>query len=262
MERKGFIGGSDCTLIAQGKWADLWEIKTGRREPDDLSDNIAVQLGVLTENFNLNWFEKMRDTTVYAHQLEKSETIMGVPAKATIDGKVYDGDIIEAKHTNAFNSMDNVTSYYMPQIQLYMHISGAQNCFLSVIFGNNKWESACVSYDKRYFNSMWALVKEFWGYVDRDERPDDLDPSQAPSTNSVPVNEMVIRDATHDNEFASLAIDYIENQPAAKLFEASKKQLKMMVADNEREVFNDKLSIKRSANGSLRFTAKKEKASD
>jgi len=44
MERKGFIGGSDCVKIMQGEWLKLWQIKTGRVESDDLSDNIAVQL--------------------------------------------------------------------------------------------------------------------------------------------------------------------------------------------------------------------------
>ena len=30
MERKGFIGGSDCVKIMNGDWLELWQIKTGR----------------------------------------------------------------------------------------------------------------------------------------------------------------------------------------------------------------------------------------
>ena len=48
MERKGFIGGSDCVKITNGDWLELWQIKTGRVESDDLSRNIAVQLGSWT----------------------------------------------------------------------------------------------------------------------------------------------------------------------------------------------------------------------
>lgn len=33
MERKGFIGGSDCTKIMEGQWLDLWNVKTNRTEP-------------------------------------------------------------------------------------------------------------------------------------------------------------------------------------------------------------------------------------
>ena len=60
MDRRGFIGGSDCVKIMQGDWQELWEIKTNRRKPDDLSDNLAVQLGTFTERFNLEWFEKQQ----------------------------------------------------------------------------------------------------------------------------------------------------------------------------------------------------------
>ena len=63
MNRQGFIGGSDCVKIMQGEWQELWEIKTDRREPDDLSDNIAVQLGTFTEDFNLQWYEKQYKCT-------------------------------------------------------------------------------------------------------------------------------------------------------------------------------------------------------
>ena len=52
MERKGFIGGSDCVKIMQGNWLELWQVKTGRIEPEDLSRNIAVQMGIQTEEFN------------------------------------------------------------------------------------------------------------------------------------------------------------------------------------------------------------------
>ena len=57
MERKGFIGGSDCVKIMNGNWYDLWAVKTGRVESDDLDRNLAVQMGILTEDFNIEWFE-------------------------------------------------------------------------------------------------------------------------------------------------------------------------------------------------------------
>ena len=88
MNRKGFIGGSDCVKIMNGDWYDLWQVKTGRGEPDDLSDNLPVQLGVTTEDFNLSWFEKQTGKTVAAHQKEYITTIGTVPVKGTIDGGI------------------------------------------------------------------------------------------------------------------------------------------------------------------------------
>ena len=254
MDRKGFIGGSDCVKIMQGEWLKLWQIKTGRVESDDLSENIAVQLGIHTEDFNLNWFEKQYNCVLSHHQFEYEEMIGKVPAKGTIDAKWNDA-IIEAKHTNAYNNMDSVIEFYMPQIQMYAHMSDAKGAYLSVIFGNNKWEGAYVAYNESYFNSMWAVVSDFWGYVLRDEEPIGIDTPNI-SIDKVAVDEMVKRDASRDNEFIALAHDYIENQPAAKAFEAAKKSLKSMVCDDEREVYSNLLSIKRAKNGSLRFNVR------
>lgn len=160
MKRTGFIGGSDCVKIMQGDWQTLWEIKTGRKQPDDLSDNIAVQLGSWTESFNLSWFEKQHNCVLSGHQYEYEQIVGTVPCRGTVDARL-NSDIVEAKHTNAFNKMDDVVELYMPQIQLYAHLAKADGTHLSVIFGNSKWESTFVHYNEEYFNSMWAVVSDF-----------------------------------------------------------------------------------------------------
>ena len=252
MERKGFIGGSDCVKIMNGDWLELWQIKTGRIEPEDLFRNIAVQLGIWTEDFNLEWFELEHDCVLSNHQHEYKQKIGTVPAKGMIDAKWGDF-IVEAKHTNPYKSMDDVIEYYMPQIQLYCHLAKADGAYFSVIFGNNKWESAHVSYNHKYFNSMWAVVSDFWGYVVRDEEPIGI---QAPdiSIDKVEVDNMVKRDATTDNEFNDAAYTYITLEADAKAFESAKKQIKSMVGDNEREVYCDHLTAKRDKRGAIRIT--------
>lgn len=255
MKRTGFIGGSDCVRIMQGHWLELWQIKTGRIEGEDLSRNIAVQLGVWTESFNLMWFEQEHDAVVYNHQYEYEKDIGGIPVKGTIDG-MWNGAIVEAKHTNSMNNMDKVIEYYMPQIQTYAHLADLDGIYLSVIFGNSKWESAYVSRNEEYFNSMWAVVSDFWGYVVRDQEPVGIDTPNI-SIDKIEVDNMVRRDASTDNEFTSKTHDYIEHESAAKLFESAKKDLKSMVSSNEREVYNDLLTIKRDTRGSLRITTRK-----
>jgi hypothetical protein len=50
---------------------------------------------------------------------------------------------------------------------------------------------------------------------------------------------------------------YIENESLSKLFEKfAKKELKALVKPNEREVFTDKLSIKRNKRGALTIKIK------
>ena len=246
-------------VIGMTYWYDLWQVKTGRIESEDLSNTLAVQLGVTTEDFNLFWFEKQTGKVVTAHQKEYITTIGTVPVKGTIDGGIRgERNIIEAKHTNAFTNMDEQIGRYMPQIQLYMHIANATGAYLSIIFGNSKWEQVHVAYNEEYFNSMWAVVSDFWGYVLRDEEPIGLTPPNVEQY-KVPVDSMVVRDATMDNHLTSLAVEYINCEEQARSFERVKKDIKGMVADNEREVFCDYITIKRDKRGSLRITRRTNK---
>ena len=100
---------------------------------------------------------------------------------------------------------------------------------------------------------MWAVVSDFWGYVVRDEEPIGID-TPTLSTESIPLDEMVVRDASRDNEFMDAAVTYINGYEQNRTFENAKKSLKQMVADNEREVYCDHLTIKRDKRGSLRIT--------
>ena len=252
MNRLGFIGGSDAVKIMQGEWLELWQVKTGRKQGDDLSDNIAVQLGIHTEDFNLDWFAKAYKAELTNQQKEYSQDIGGVPVKGTIDA-MWNNSIVEAKHTNAFTNMDEQVARYMPQIQTYMHLADADGAYLSAIFGNGKWEATHIARNKSYFDSMWAVVSDFWGYVLRDEEPVGIDVKPI-SIEKIALDNMVIRDASRDNAFIDAAHTYIEHEDHARTFENAKKDLKKMVAKNEREVYCDLLTIKRSKNGSLRFT--------
>ena len=253
MNRQGFIGGSDATAIMRGEWYDLWCVKTGRAQPEDLSDNIAVQLGIHTEKFNLDWFEKQNKCVLRCHQQQFDHTsTAGVPLSGTIDA-MWNECIVEAKHTNAFNNMDQVIERYMPQLQLYMYLVKSEGAYLSVIFGNSQWESAHVQYDANYTMNMLTIIADFWRHVTEDIEPVGIDvPKQ--DIMGIPVDQMIVRDASTDNHFVSTAADYINHLEKAKIHERCKKDLKAMVADNEREVFCEYLTIKRDKRGSLRIT--------
>src|SRR5438067_11239134 len=58
--RRYFIGGSDARIIMgndeQGL-IQLWREKRGEVEPEDLSGNLVVQLGIATEELNRRWYE-------------------------------------------------------------------------------------------------------------------------------------------------------------------------------------------------------------
>src|SRR5215813_6655068 len=59
--RRGFIGGSDARIIMGADEAALirlWQEKRGEIDPEDLSGNLIVQLGRVTEDLNRQWFER------------------------------------------------------------------------------------------------------------------------------------------------------------------------------------------------------------
>src|SRR6185436_13469484 len=59
--RRHFIGGSDArTIMGSDETAllRLWREKRGEAEPEDLSGNLIVQLGLVTEDLNRIWFER------------------------------------------------------------------------------------------------------------------------------------------------------------------------------------------------------------
>jgi predicted phage-related endonuclease len=61
IDRREFIGGSDARTIMgddESALVRLWREKRGEVEPEDLSGNLIVQLGVVTEPLNRHWFER------------------------------------------------------------------------------------------------------------------------------------------------------------------------------------------------------------
>jgi len=59
-DRRSFIGGSDARIIMgddEAALVRLWQEKRGEIEPEDLSGNLVVQLGLATEELNRRWYE-------------------------------------------------------------------------------------------------------------------------------------------------------------------------------------------------------------
>ena len=67
VSRRLFIGGSDARIIMgsdEGALLRLWREKRGEVEPEDLSGNLIVQLGNVTEELNRHWYEANTGQTI------------------------------------------------------------------------------------------------------------------------------------------------------------------------------------------------------
>jgi predicted phage-related endonuclease len=98
--RRQFIGGSDARTIMgddEAALVRLWQEKRGEVEAEDLSNNLLVQLGTVTEHLNRNWYEKNTGYVVTDVQRQVFHKIHRWMA-ATLDGRVEaTGAVFEAK---------------------------------------------------------------------------------------------------------------------------------------------------------------------
>src|ERR1700683_3582862 len=85
-----FIGGSDAWIIMGDDGAALlrlWRQKRGEIEPEDLSGNLIVQLGVVTEDLNRRWYEANTGHVIADVQKRvRHQTLRWMAA--TLDGRV------------------------------------------------------------------------------------------------------------------------------------------------------------------------------
>jgi predicted phage-related endonuclease len=82
--RRSFIGGSDARIIMGNDEAALlrlWHEKRGEAEPEDLSRNLIVQLGVVTEDLNRRWFVQNTGLTI------GDRPATGEPPGGQVDGR-------------------------------------------------------------------------------------------------------------------------------------------------------------------------------
>src|SRR5437762_13570117 len=90
LRRRAFIGGSDARIIMgrdESALLRLWREKRGELEPDDLSGNLIVQLGVATEHLNRHWYERNTGHVIKQVQRHVRHPLLRWIA-ATLDGIV------------------------------------------------------------------------------------------------------------------------------------------------------------------------------
>ena len=143
VERRSFIGGSDARIIMGSDEAALirlWREKRGEAEPEDLSGNLIVQLGLVTEDLNRPWYERNTGQTVECVQHRLRHPVLRWMA-ATLDGIVDGtGAVFEAKFMLPWSfSEEAAAEKYMAQLQHNMWVTNAELAVLSMITGGGKW---------------------------------------------------------------------------------------------------------------------------
>src|SRR6266853_3719314 len=92
--RRSFIGGSDARVVMgrdEQALIRLWREKRGEVEPEDLSGDLVVQLGLATEDLNRRWYEANTGRVITDVQKRIRHPALRWMV-ATLDGRVQDSD--------------------------------------------------------------------------------------------------------------------------------------------------------------------------
>jgi predicted phage-related endonuclease len=127
LDRRSFIGGSDARIIMgddEAALLRLWREKRGEVEPEDLSGNLIVQLGTVTEPLNRHWYERNTGQVVTDVQRQVFHPVKRWMA-ATLDG-VASGAVFEAKFMLPWSfSEEAAAEKHMPQLQHNMWVTAS-----------------------------------------------------------------------------------------------------------------------------------------
>lgn len=251
--RQQYLGGSDANILMGGDPAailNLWRVKTGQAEPEDLSGVLPVVMGSWTEELNRYWFERQTGRVITSEgdaRVHPEHQFMA----CTLDGLTVTGDmkpaIFEAKHVGAFSKIGDVIQKYMPQCHHSMAVMGVEHAILSVFIGTMVWECVEIARDDWYLAQLIDREKEFWRCVEAKEPPHEMPSIAAP----VPPDQWRVVDMQGSNEWASYAADWLETCAAAKRFEKAAKGIKGLMDADVGEAFGHGIVCKRARNGAL-----------
>jgi len=247
-ERRYFIGGSDARTIMGNDEAALirlWREKRGEMEPEDLSGNLVVQLGLATEDLNRRWYQANTGQVVTDMQKRVRHPVLRWMA-ATLDGRVeVTGTVFEAK----FVFGRRATEKYMPQLQHNMWVVAARNAVLSVITGGGKWVEITTHADPLYQHLIVTAERKFWRCVESGEPPR-LFGVEPPKPR---IEAVRIVDMSASNSWAEFAGLFRSTRQAFLDHERSKTELKALMPDDAKEAIGHSVRVKRSKSGAVSF---------
>ena len=140
----------------------MWREKRGEVEPEDLSGNLIVQLGLATEALNRHWYERNTGQTIECIQHRLMHPVLRWMG-ATLDGMVTgSATVFEAKFMLPWSFSEEVAAEkHMAQLQHNMWVTNARGAVLSIITGGGKWVEIKVSADSLYQHLLLTAEKNF-----------------------------------------------------------------------------------------------------
>jgi predicted phage terminase large subunit-like protein len=227
-------------------------------EPEDLSENLIVQLGVATEA--LNRVEVINETIQFGGHPAMNGMLN--PALDVPDGPpgvpLVPGAVFEAKFMLPWAFSETAASEkHMAQLQHYMWVTSAKSAFLSIITGGGKWIEMTIPADALYQHFLVTAERKFWRCVQTGETPCPygLEPPR-PRIEAVRVVDM-----SGSNSWAEFAGLFCSTRSAFLAHERAKAELKALMPEDAKEAAGHGVRAKRSKSGAVSFDILPEEGS-
>jgi predicted phage-related endonuclease len=252
-DRRFYIGGSDARVIMgadEPALLQLWREKRGEVEPEDLSGNLIVQLGLVTEPLNRHWYERNTGQTIECIQHRLRHPVLRWMG-ATLDGLIAGGGtVFEAKFMLPWSfSEEAAAEKHMAQLQHNMWVTNAKAAALSVITGGGKWVEIKINADPLYQHLLLTAEKKFWRCVESGEPPR-LFGVEPPRPR---IEAVRIVDMSASNSWGDLAAIFRSTRDAFLEHERAKVELKTLMPEDAKEAIGHGIRAKRSKSGAISF---------
>ena len=257
-KRRTYIGGSDARIIMgndEEALIRLWREKRGEVEPKDLSGNLIVQLGIVTEDLNRRWYEANSGQVITDVQRRIRHPILRWMG-ATLDGRMQGTEaVFEAKFMLPWSfSEEGAVQKYMPQLQHNMWVIAARSAVLSVITGGGKWVEITTHADPLYQHLIVTAERKFWRCVENGQPPTlfGVDPPK-PRLEAVRIVDM-----STSNAWAEFAGIFMRTREAHLEHEKAKTELKSLLPEDAQQAIGHGIRAKRSKSGAISFDLLKD----
>jgi predicted phage-related endonuclease len=252
-DRRSFIGGSDARIIMGNDEAALlrlWRQKRGEAEPEDLSGNLIVQLGVVTEPLNRIWYERNTGQAVTEVQRRVEHPVIRYMA-ATLDGMVEATEaVFESKFMLPWAfSEEAAAEKHIAQLQHNMWVTNSRLAALSVITGGGKWVEIKITADSLYQHLLLTAEKKFWRCVESGEPPRlfGVEPPRAR------IEAVRIVDMSSSSAWAEFSTVFRRTREAYLEHENAKTELKALMPGDAKEAIGHGVRGRRSRSGAVSF---------
>ncbi len=253
IDRRDFIGGSDARIIMgtnEAALIRLWHEKRGEVEPEDLSGNLIVQLGLATEDLNRRWYETNTGQAITDIQRRIAHPALRWMA-ATLDGRVGEtGAVFESKFMLPWSfSEEAAAEKYMAQLQHNMWVVASKSAALSIITGGGKWVEITVNADPLYQHLIVTAERKFWRCVESGEPPRLF----GVEVSRPRIEAIRIVDMSSSNAWAEFSGIFMRTRQAHLEHEQPKAELKSLMPGDAKEAIGHGIRARRSKSGAISF---------